>query len=333
LRAVSAAFATAVCCLLTLAIATSLPLAAQSTETEGHYGETPDELVPFRGAGEPYSVFFTDPPQFRGPGREVPEPGGLKRVALGVLVPVEGIDRELGRRMRNGVELAIADANQAGGFRDGIPFVPVYRDESQAWGASANAAVELAFEQGVWGLVGALEDNASHVMSRLLLKIEMPVVNTNGSDPTLTEHMVPWMLRMRPDDRRTGYRLARKIFVEDAHRRVAVFRGNDRYSRMGIIEFSDAARRLRRPIELEVRFQNHDSSWDAQINRIRSVDPDAVVLWGRAEQAGRVLAAMRAAGVTQPVYGPDRLHDPAFLAAAGAAAEGIVVTYPLPTTS
>lgn len=320
---------TAVCALLTLALATQPPSAAQTAgETESRYGETPEELVPFRGAGEPYAVFFTEPPQFRGPGREVPGPAHPESVPLGVLIPVEGIDQVLGRRMRNGVELAIAEANRTGGFRDGIPFVPVYRDESQAWGASANAAVELAFEHGVWGLVGALEDNASHVMSRLLLKIEMPVVNTNGSDPTLTEHLVPWMLRMRPDDRRNGYRLAHKIFVKDARQRVAVFRANDRYARMGIREFTDAARRLHRPIELEVRFQNHDSSWNAQIDRIRSVDPDAVVLWGRAEPAGRVLAAMRAAGLTQPIYGPDRLHDPLFLAAAGAAAEGIVVTYP-----
>ena len=317
-----------VCCALALAAVASTSLAAQTTETEEHYSETPEELVPFRGAGEPYSIFFTDPPQFRGPGRDKPGPSHFEDVAIGVLVPAQGVDLELGQRMRNGVELALAEANRTGGYREGIPFVPVYRDESQAWGASANAAVDLTFRKGVWGLVGALEDNASHVMSRLLLKIEMPVVNTNGSDPTLTEHMVPWMLRMRPDDRRSGYRLAQKIFIEDQHQRVVVFRANDRYARMGIIEFTDAARRLRRPIELEVRFQNHDTSWDAQIERIRNVDPDAIVLWGRAVQAGRVLAALRSAGIGKPVYGPDRLLDPLFLAAAGPAAEGLVVTYP-----
>jgi branched-chain amino acid transport system substrate-binding protein len=318
----------AICCILAFATLVGAPVGAQVTDDDSRYGETPEDLIPFRGAGEPYSVFFTDPPQFRGPGRSKAGPTDPENVPLGVLIPEEGIDFELGKKMRNGVELAVADANRDGGYRDGIPFVLAYRDESQAWGASANAAVDLTFNSKVWGLVGALEDNASHVMSRLLLKIEMPVVNTNGSDPTLTEHLVPWMLRMRPDDRRNGYRLAHKIFVEDGHQRVVVFRANDRYARMGIIEFSDAARRLGRPIQLEVRFQNHDTSWDAQIERIRNVDPEAVVLWGRAAPAGKVLAAMRAAGIEQPVYGPDRLVDPVFLEAAGNAAEGLIAPYP-----
>jgi branched-chain amino acid transport system substrate-binding protein len=301
------------------------PAAAQVPE--GSYSETPPELVPYRGVGRPYDEFLREPPEFRGPGRERPEPELPAEIRLGVLVPTEGPDLAEGRRLRHGVELALGEANEAGGYR-GAPFVALYRDESQAWGAAGNAAVELVFDQEVWAIIGALEDNASHVMSRLLLKVETPVVNTAGTDPTLTEHMVPWMVRMRPDDRRTGYRLARRIFEEDGHRKVAVFRANDRYARMGIIEFNDAARRLHRPIALEVRFANHEVSWPNQIERLRQVDPDAIVLWGRPAAAGRVLAAMRTSGLNQPVYGPDRLLDPVLLRTAGGYAEGLVTTYP-----
>lgn len=298
---------------------------------ESAYGQTPEHLVPYRGAGQPYDRFFSEPPTFRGPGAEAPEPPLPAEIRIGVLLPEEGLDVEEGVRMRRGVELALAEANAEGGYK-GAPFVPVYRDESQAWGASANAAVDLVYEQGVWALVGALEDNASHVMSRLLLKIETPVVNTGGTDPTLTEHMVPWMVRVRPDDRQTGYRLARRVFEEDGHQKVAVFRANDRYARMGIGEFVDAARRLQRPIALEMRFENHATRWPTQIERLRGVAPDAIVLWGRPAVAGRVLAALRDAGLDQPIYGPDRLLDPSFLAAAGGAAEGVVATYPYDPT-
>jgi branched-chain amino acid transport system substrate-binding protein len=313
-------------------LAALAPLAAQTPAqqppaepAEETYGQTPEHLQPYRGAGEPYDVFLREPPEFRGPGRDKPEPPLPDEIRLGVLLPAEGLDVEEGRRMRQGVELALADVNAEGGYK-GAPFVGLFRDESRAWGASGNAAVELVYDQGVWAIVGALEDNASHVMSRLLLKIETPVVNTSGTDPTLTEHLVPWMVRVRPDDRQNGYRLARRIFEEDRHQKVAVFRANDRYARMGIIEFNDAARRLHRPIALEIRFENHDTAWPNQIDRLRTVDPDAIVLWGRAAAAGRVLAALREAGLDQPVYGPDRLLDPAFLAGAGEHAEGVIVT-------
>ena len=80
---------------------------------------------------------------------------------------------------------------------------------------------------------------------------------------------------------------------------------------------------------LEVRFENHETEWALQIERIRALEPDSLVLWGRAESSGRVLAGLRAAGIGVPVYGPDRLADTAFLGAAGAAAEGVTLTYPL----
>lgn len=313
--------------LLLLACALAATAGAQEPREGERYGDTPEELVPYRRA-EPYAVFFTEPPQFRGPGRDQPEPEGLTEVKLGVLLPLQGRYAEVGRRMRNAVELALADANRQGGYQNRLPFVAVYRDESQAWGASANAAVELAFDQGVWGVVGAFDDSASHVLSRVLLKIEVPVVNTNGTDPTLTEHAIPWMVRVRPDDRRNAYRLAHKIFLEDSRERVVVFRANNRYARMGIGELVDAARRLHRPILLEVRFEDYDTVFDTQVARIRDLAPDAIVLWGHAAQAGRVLAALRAAGLGQPVYGPDRLVDAEFLAAAGEAAEGVVTTHP-----
>ncbi|MHC5010671.1 MAG: ABC transporter substrate-binding protein [Planctomycetota bacterium] len=293
----------------------------EEDEEGGRYGETPEHLLPYRELGEPYQRFFTEPPEYRGPGADAPDPEGLAEVRLGLLVPMEGPDVALGKRLQNGV------------YRERLPYRVLVRDEAQAWGAAANAIVELVFDHGVWGVIGALEDANTHVVTRVILKAEVPVVNTSGPDPTLTEHMIPWLVRVRPDDRQTSYRLAKRIFEEDGHERVAVFRANDRYGRTGTIEFKDAARRLHHPILVEMRYENHSTSYAHQIGRLRDARPDAIVLWGRAEASGRALRALRAAGLEQPVYGPDRLVDPVFLEAAGSAAEGVVFTYPFDPTS
>jgi len=295
---------------------------------KGAYGNTPTELEPYRGMGEPYHRYFTESPVFRGPGRDEPEPEGLTEARIGVLLPYEGPDVELGKNMLHGFTLAIEEANAAGGVRPGLPFRLLVRDEAQAWGAAANAAVDLVTNQGAWALLGALGDENSHVLTRVLLKLEVPMVNTAGPDPTLTEHMIPWLVRVRPDDRQTGYLLAKRIFHDDEHRRVAVLRANSRYARMGIKEFVDAARRLHKPIAVEMRYEPTTSDWRAQIERLKAAKPDALVLWGRGGPSGRALKAVRAAGLDVPVYGPDRLADKAFLAAAGKAAEGVTFTYP-----
>ena len=296
--------------------------------TKPRYADTPEELRPFQGLGEVYQRFFVEPPTFRGPGRDDAPPEGLTEVAIGALLPRAGPDEPLGRSMERGIRMALEDENAAGGFRAGLPFVLRLRDEAMAWGAAAEAAVDLTTKDGVWGLLGGLEDANTHVVNRVLLKLEVPLVNTGGPDPTLTEHAIPWLLRVRPDDRRNGYALAQRIFHTDGHSRVVVLRSNDRYGRVGTREFVDAARRLRHPVAVEVRFEEGTEDWTAQMDRLRRARPDALVVWGRAGATGRALREARAAGIAVPAYGPDRLVDPRFLEAAGAAAEGLVFTYP-----
>lgn len=293
------------------------------------YGETPDDLVPFR-AVEPARRYFTKAPEFRGPGREDPAPAGLTSVKVGLVAPLSGPDEAQGRRMRQGVELAFADANAAGGFgADKLPFEAVAVDEGVRWGQAGDALVDLVDRDGVWAVIGAYEDANSHVMTRVVLKVQVANVNTAGVDPTLTEHNVPWVLRVRPDDRRTSYRLVRKVFVEDKRTRVVMFRANDRYGRTGVAEFIDAARRLHHPVPLEVRYEAADGDFASRIERIREANADAIVVWGRPGPTGTAVRALRAAGITAQIYAPDRVADPAYVQTAGAAAEGTIFTYPM----
>ena len=321
--------------LVLLAVAVTLPAALLAQEDpekkdDGSYGGTPDTLRPYRGVGEPARRFFVDPPNFRGPGRDDPPPEGLESVALGLIAPLRGKDAVAGRAMQNAARLALDEANDAGGYGDAkLPFRLHVREEGASWGAAGDAAVELVYEEGVWGLLGGYEDTNSHVLTRVLLKVEVPNLNPTGVDPTITEHNIPWLLRVRPDDRQTSYRLAKRVFEDDGRERVVMFRANSRYGRTGTIEFKDAARRLRKPVLLETRYEASDGDWAARMDRIKLLKPDAVVVWGRPGPTGAAVKALREAGIDCAVYGPDRVATPAFLEAAGDAAEGFVFTYPI----
>ena len=70
-----------------------------------------------------------------------------------------------------------------------------------------------------------------------------------------------------------------------------------------------------------------------ELARIKAAEPDAVVIWGEPEDAGHAAAALRKGGVTVPLYGPERVYGPAFLAASAGAAEGMTITYPFDPTS
>jgi ABC-type branched-subunit amino acid transport system substrate-binding protein len=299
----------------------------------GSYAGTPESLTPFRESEEPYRYFFRTPPQHRGPGREKPEPLELQTVRIGLLAPLEGTNYDhAGQALQRGVKLAFHEANQDGGYQ-GRPFELISRNDQALWGSSANTLVELAYAEKVWAIIGSIDSNSTHVALRAALKAEVSIVNVGSSDPTITETGIPWIIRCTPDDRQTSYRLARLLFEEMGLSRVAVLRSNNRYGRFGVREFRDAARRLHRPLPLEIQFPPGREGLDHRLDRLEAADVDAVVLWGEARQMGFIARRLRERGMDQPIAGTDQLVSQEFLELAGEAAEGVVATLWMPLES
>lgn len=289
-----------------------------------NYGQTPDALLPYRGFREPYLEFFADKQPFLGTGRDKPAPAGLETVRIGLLAPLDEASAEavMGWRMLRGATLAVEDANAVGGY-GGLPFEIVVRDDVGPWGSSSNKFVELA-DEGVWAVLGSIDGQSTHIALRVALKLEIPMVTSGSTDPTLTETRIPWYVRVNADDRQNSYALASYIFGELGLRKVAMLRVNTRYGRVGVAEFKDAARRLQRPLLLELRYGTGDTDFAAQLERIRHAGADAVVLWGDSEEMAAIVRQMRAMGLDQPVFGPDRMLAPEFITAVGGAGEGVI---------
>jgi len=298
-------------------------------DAEPAYGRTPTEMKPYgKWDSPPYRILFTTAPQYRGSGREDPEPEGLKTVRIGLFAPLEGTtdDAEAGRAMRDGISLALEETNAAGGYK-GIPFELVVKNDQFLWGTASKVNVDLAYRDKVWAVIGSMDSDSTHIAIRTALKTHLPFINVGANSPDITETNIPWVIRCNPDDRQTSYLLVRHIFDEKKLSRVAVLRSADRYGRTGIIEFRDAARRLGHPLPLEILFKLDAEDFSSQLERIQASDAQVVVLWAKARSAGRILKQLRARGMKQPVFATDRIVTPAFLAAAGEAAEGVTATY------
>jgi branched-chain amino acid transport system substrate-binding protein len=179
----------------------------------------------------------------------------------------------------------------------------------------------------VLAFIGTIDGDATHVALRVALKIETFMVNCSDPDPTLTETQIPWLLRIFPDNRQQGYRLATLIVKEKKLKQIVVLRSNSRPGRMGVRPFVDAVRRLGFPVVQEINFKDGDPNLMTQIAVIRQGDPDAVVFWGNASDIARAAVLLRTTGVKAQFFGFDRLVDPEFAKQAGPAAEGTVATF------
>ena len=316
---------------LSLALLALLTVGEARADEGLGYGNTPDVLRPFARFVEPYKLFFVEPLEFTGPGRDKPEPP-VTSVKIGVLAPLErSHEGYIGRPMLNAIQLALDEANAAGGVR-GLPFELVVRNDTGLWGASANEIVRLSYEDSVWAVLGTVDGANTHIAIRVALKTEVPMVNVADTDPTLVETKIPWIFRTIADDRQMAYTLAWHVYREREFERVAIVRADNRYGRFGVSEFRAASVRLGRPapieINYEIAYRNVNPDFSVQVERLQRVAPDAVVLWADAEAAADLMRSLREAGLDMPVFACDRLIHPRFLASAGAAAEGVVVASP-----
>jgi len=294
-------------------------------EKQQNYGNIPDELVGYDKFQKAYKYHFIEPMQFYGAGREKSVPTDLKEVRIGFLGPLEGsILIDLGKQMLNGSMLAIEEANKRGGYK-GTPYKLMVHNDVGLWGAAANEIVKMDDEK-VWAWLGSIDDIVSHVAIRASLKLEIPNVNTGDPDPTFTETNIPWVVRTIPDDRQSSYVMVDYIFNNQKHKRVAVIRANNRYGRVGTLHFNRTATRIGFPIIIEERFNDGETDFKSQLERIKKTSPDAIAMWGNAKESALILQQIRAMGMKQPVYASDRTVNPEFLKMAGPLANGLVTT-------
>jgi branched-chain amino acid transport system substrate-binding protein len=191
----------------------------------------------------------------------------------------------------------------------------------------------MIYDDEDWAIFGSLSSESTHIMLRVALKAEIPIVNSASTDPTIPETYIPWYFTNLQDDRVQSYVIARRIFTELGLKRVAILRVNNRYGRFGVAKLRDASRRLGHPAVIEQKFLPGDQDFSRQLQVIQDSRADAVVLWADEIPAARILKQMRALGMKQRVFGSYRTLGPEFLAEAGPAAEGFEAVFPYDPSS
>jgi len=315
---------------------------ASETPSTHRYANMPDEAVPYGKFTKPYKEWYVDQDtlDYFGAARErvVRESDASHTVNIGFLGPLENnYEAQYGQAMLHGAQLALEEANARGGYgasatSRGRPYELKIHNDSAQWGASSTEAVKMAFDENVVAVLGSIDGASTHIMLRVYLKLEVPIMDTGTTDPTVTETRIPWLMHTFPDDRQQGYTLADYVFKKMKLKKIGVFRTQSRYARIGVEKFADEAKRMGRVPPLEVKFERGDLDFSTQLRMLQNSHIEGLVIWGEAPDAARILKQMREMGMKQPVFGSSRMAYPALLEIAGSAAEGVVTTAPLDPT-
>jgi branched-chain amino acid transport system substrate-binding protein len=292
------------------------------------YAQEPEDMQAFSKFTEPYFQHYVDIVEYNGAARDVAVPSAVSEVRIGFIGPLENHpEAAFGKKMLNGAQMAIDEANAAGGY-GGKPFKLMLHNDSAIWGASSNEVVKMVYDDQDWAIFGSISGDTTHIALRASLKAEIPIVNSASTDPTIVETIIPWYFSVLQDDRTQCYTLARHIYTDLGLKRVALLRVNDRYGRFGVGKFRDASRRLGHPVVIEQKFFPYDTDFSRQLKVISESRVDAIVLWTDEPKAAMILKQLREMGMKQRVFGSHRTLGDQMVALAGPAAEGYQAVYP-----
>jgi ABC-type branched-subunit amino acid transport system substrate-binding protein len=308
----------------------STPQGRPTNRSMKPYAQEPEDLRPFSKFTTPYYEHYTDLIEYNGAARDLPVPDldELTEIRIGFIGPISNHpDEVFGRRMLNGTQMAIDEANARGGYC-GKPFKLMLHNDSAVWGASSNEVVKMVYDDKVWAMFGSISGDTTHIALRVALRAEVPLISSAATDPTIPETLIPWFLTDLQDDRVQGYTLARHIYTALGLKRVAILRVNDRYGRFGVLKFRDASRRLGHPVVIEQKYTPGDTDFRRQLRVINGERTDGIVLWTNQAQAAVILKQMRELGMNQRVFGSHRTIGDELLAQAGDAAEGFEAVFP-----
>jgi ABC-type branched-subunit amino acid transport system substrate-binding protein len=306
----------------------SAPPPKAPEKPEKRYANMPAEAVPFRRFSKPYYEWFVEKNTVEYNGAASDRHDGdlnkLSEVAIGFLGPLENNPESMfGVPMLHAAQMALDEANARGGYK-GKPYALKIYNDSALWGASSTVLPKMLFNDNAWAVLGSIDGQSTHILLRVTLKLEVPILAPGVTDRTVTETRIQWILCNFPDDRVQSYALANYIFKQLKLQRIGVLRTQTRYARIGVGVFNDMARRMQRQPALEVKFERGDTDFSRQLRMLRDANIEGLVVWAEWPEAALILKQMRELGMKQPAFSSSRTAYPKLLEVAGPAAEGLV---------
>lgn len=271
---------------------------------------------------KPHKSPSSEPLDFRGPGREAPEPD-VAEVTLGWFGPGDHGHPDFGAFWQGAV-LALGHENAAGGYR-GRPFRLVPAWSESPWKAGVVEVARLVHEGGAWAVLGGVDGATTHLAAQIALKSHLLLLTPGSTDTTTDRASVPWLFSLPPSDEAQAPVIAAAVAEAAGGGPVAVAAATDHDSHAALVAVRRllAARRLT-PASL-VEFAPAEGEIASLAARLAEARPSALLVLAPPSAAGRLVAQMRGRGFAGKVVGGATLARRAFARAAGDAADEVLV--------
>jgi branched-chain amino acid transport system substrate-binding protein len=246
-------------------------------------------------------------------------------ILLGEVGSLTGSEAAFGISTRNGVELALEEANAAGGINGKKVAVRVYDDQSKPEEA-ASATKRLLTQDKVVAILGEVASSNSLAMAPIAQEAHVPMVSPSSTNPKVTE-VGDYIFRVCFIDPFQGFVMAKYAHDDLKFTRVAILTDKKSAYSEGLTDvfkrkFSEFGGKI---VAVEA-YAKGDTDFRAQLTNIKKLKAEGLYIPGYYEDVGKIAEQAKELGLKVVMMGGDGWDSAKLFELGGTAVEGSYVS-------
>lgn len=243
-------------------------------------------------------------------------------VKIGVIYSVSGASTSVGVEEKRSADLAAEEINAAGGI-SGHPVSLIYENDDSNSEKAVAAAKKLAYNDQVDAIIGPITSSGIAAAKSVTESAKVPELSITGSSPSLTANNPQWYFRNALSSAFQTKKMVKYCVETLGYKKFAILydaaRATDQYQGFA----KDLADANIKPVAVE-KFQTGDTSFNAQLLKIKAAQPDALLVLGMITESASAAKQARDLGIQSRVLGVVALAYDDYIKLAGSASEGTI---------
>ena len=243
-------------------------------------------------------------------------------IKIGLSGPFTGGSASMGVSMRDGVKLAIAEINKAGGVL-GRPLLAIERDDEACNELGVQIAQELVNKERVVATLGYINTGVALASQRFYQEAEIPVLNNVATGTVITQQFAPpkeranYVFRLSANDVIQSAMIVDEALGRRGFKKPAILADSTNYGQLGREDLEKAlAAKGVKPVAVE-KFNIKDTDMTAQLLRAREAGADVILTYGIGPELAQIANGQAKLGWKVPLIGSWTLSMASFIDNAG----------------
>lgn len=245
---------------------------------------------------------------------------GKEVYKIGGLFAVTGPSSFLGDPEKKSLQMAVEEINAQGGI-DGHMLEAVIRDTEGIPDKTVLGANELISNEKVLAIIGPSLTQTTLSIVPLVEKEKIPLISC-AAGIEITEPVKPWVFKTAQSDVlavSTIYAYMKKQNIK----KVGILTVENSFGESGKRQLTSQADKFGIQVVQAESFGGKDTDMTAQLTKIRSAQPDAIICWGTNPGPAVVARNIQQMSIKMPLYQSHGVASPKFIELAADASEGI----------